>query len=482
MNSRINDRYLKRLTTLVAGLLQFSFLIAQIPNSPAMGQAQDVPTVQEPKVSNLLEAFRYGHFNGSFRTYFMATDNARQLSDYYAWAAGGGLNFTSAPCHGFNFGIGGVFNFNLSSSYLSAKDPTTGAVNRYEIGLFDVANPKNRSDLDRMEAFWLRYQWKNSRITIGRQSLQAPFINFQDGRMRPTAESGAWMEFNELKDTKIEGGWLWKISPRSTVAWYGIGESIGLYPKGLNPDGTGSGYPENLKSSGIGMLGITRQFSQRLKIQAWDIFVQNIFNTAFFQADYVLPLTTGHQLLFGLQGTHQDAIADGGNPEVSKTYFLKGSHSNIISEQVGWQHAGWRALMAYTRITADGRFLSPREWGIEPFYTFMPRERVEGSGNTNAATARVSWQTKNKKLRLEAGYGRFYLPDVKNTLLNKYGFPAFYQCNFDARYTFGGKLEGLQAHFLYVWKGRIGEIYGNDKYVINKVDMSLYNLIFNYTY
>ncbi len=469
---------MKPIILLLAGSLQAAALFAQQPQP-----ASPEPTVLEhPKAANLLEAFQQGQFQGSFRSFFMATDNTRNLSDYYALAAGGGLHFNTASWHGFSVGIGGAFNYNLASSDLSAKDSLTGAVNRYEIGLFDVENPQNRRNLHRMEEFWLRYAWKKSRLTLGQQLLQTPFINHQDGRMRPTAESGLWAETNVLKNTKIEGGWLWKISPRSTVRWYSVGESIGLYPKGLNPDGTGSGYAENLKSMGIGVLGITRQWGKHTKVQVWDQYVENIFNTAFAQADYTHPLKNNHKLLFGLQLIHQNALANGGNELVSKTYFQKGGQSNVVGAQTGWQHGPWQALAAYTRVTADGRFLSPREWGREPFYTFLSRERVEGSGDSHSITGRLSWLSKNKKLRLESAYGHFYLPDVKQVALNKYAFPSFQQFNVDVRYAFGGMFEGLRAQLLYVWKGRLGEVYGNDKYVINRVNMSNFNLVLNYTY
>lgn len=459
----------------------------------AISFAQDtlktVPVLHPAEVShsgaragNLQEAFRQGRFDGSFRTYFMRTDNAPDLSDYYALAAGGSLRFRSSPYYGVSFGIGGLFNYNLASSDLSVKDPRTGALNRYEIGLFDVKNPKNRSDLDRMEELWLRYQWKQSQVTLGKQSIQTPFVNNQDSRMRPTAESGLWVEVNDLKNFKIEGGWLWKISPRSTVEWFSVGESIGLYPKGLNPDGTGSGYPENLKSAGVGLLGVTRQAGKHTRIQVWNQYVENIFNTVFAQVDYTRPLKKEHTLLFGFQVIHQNALANGGNEIASKTYFLKGGQSNVFGAQAGWQRHGWQALAAYTRVTADGRFLAPREWGREPFYTFMSRERVEGSGDSHSVTGRVNWQTKDKKMRIEAAYGHFYLPDVTNFALNKYAFPAFRQLNVDVRYTFGGMFEGLRAQFLYVWKGRIGEVYGNDRLVINRVNLSHINLILNYIY
>lgn len=430
----------------------------------------------------LLDAFRAGRFQGNFRLFFMATDNTRELTDYHALAAGGGLRFHTASLYGFRFGLGGVFQYNLASSDLGAKDPATGAANRYEIGLFDVEDPKNRADLDRMEEFWLQYGWKSGRVTLGKQLLQTPFINPQDGRMRPTAESGLWVENRLGKNTKLEGGWLWGISPRSTVRWYDIGRSIGLYPKGLNPDGTGSGYPQNIQSKGVGLLGLSREFGKNTRLQVWDQYVEHVFNSALLQVDLRKPLAHKNLILFGLQGIHQNALADGGNAEAAKTYFQKGGQSNAVSAQTGWERNGWQALLAYTYITKDGRFLAPREWGREPFYTFMSRERVEGSGNSHSVTGRVRWQSDDSSLRLEAGYGRFYLPDVHNTALNKYAFPAFQQFNADIRYAFGGALKGLKVQFLYVWKGRLGDVYGQDKLVFNRVNMSNYNLIFNYIY
>jgi hypothetical protein len=193
-------------------------------------------------------------------------------------------------------------------------------------------------------------------------------------------------------------------------------------------------------------------------------------------------MARNHKWIIGAQFTHQDALAHGGHTDESKTYFQKGGQSNAISAQTGWEHGRWRALAAYTHITSDGRFLSPREWGREPFYTFMPRERVEGSGNSHSVTARVLWQHPGRRLKIEAAYGHFYLPDVKEVELNKYAFPSFNQFNFDVRYAFGGMLKGLKVQFLYVGKGLLGNVYGNEKFVINKVQMSHYNLIFNYVY
>jgi hypothetical protein len=210
--------------------------------------------------------------------------------------------------------------------------------------------------------------------------------------------------------------------------------------------------------------------------------VENVFNTVLVQADYKHPLNDRDNLLFGLQFTHQNAVNDGGNADPEMTYFQPDGQSNIISTQAGWQKGAWTTLAAYTHVTSDGRFLSPREWGREPFYTFMLRERIEGSGNVHAATLRGIWQPVKSPWRIDVAYGHFYLPDVKNAALNKYAFPAFNQLATDVRYTFGGALKGLRAQLVFVWKGRLGDVYGNDKYVINKVEMTHYNLILNYTF
>jgi hypothetical protein len=457
-------------------ILSFSFWFLSFSIfSQTTHEAKPLPTSER-----LGEVFKKGQHHGNFRSFFMATDNARGLSDYYGLAAGGYLHFQTASFKRIRMGLAGSFHFNLASSDFTQKDPLTNALNRYEIGLFDVENPTNRRELNRLEELWLRYEWDNTWISLGRQILQTPLINYQDGRMRPTAEEGVWISSTRLPSTKIEGGWLWAISPRSTIKWHDVGASIGIYPRGLNPDGTASGYPENLSSKGVGLWGMTTKVKKIGKIQLWDQYVQGVFNTTLLQTDWEFPLQKEQSIVVGIMGLHQNALGNGGNEDPAKTYFPTNQVSNAISAQLGWKKEHWQALGAYTRITADGRFLSPREWGREPFYTFISRERVEGSGDSHSFTGRLIWQDSPTRWRTELAYGQFYLPDIKQAALNKYAFPSFRQVNLDVRYTFGGALEGLRAHVLILWKGNMGNTYDQPKYQINKVDMWHYNLILNY--
>lgn len=430
--------------------------------------------------TSLLHAFKGGQVHGHFRYFFMATENDGSLKDYFANAAGGGIKFETAPFHGFQLGVSAFFVFNIGSSNLTQPDPKTNQLNRYERSLFDMEDPSNKSDIDRLEELYLKYNWKNSHITYGKQLIQTPFINHQDGRMRPTEVAGIWSEIHEIKNTKIEAGFLHKVSPRSTVEWYGVGESIGIYPSGVNADGTPSEYEHNLESKGIAMLGVTHQFNKNLSVKIWDVFTENIFNTIMIQSDLVIPSGTESAWLGGLQYVFQSSINDGGNEDQSKTYFSKGSIAQTFGINLGWKNERFRTSLNYNRITADGRFLMPREWGREPFYTFMPRERNDGLGDVHAYVLKGGYRIPKARFKTEIGLGYYQLPEVNNFALNKYGLPSYTQLNVDLAYEFEGLLKGLEADLLYVNKGRQGNTYNNDKYVINKVDMNQWNLVLNY--
>jgi hypothetical protein len=246
---------------------------------------------------SLLAAFKNGIVQGHFRYFNMNTLNEKDLSDYFANAAGGGLRFETAKFHNFQFGISGFYVFNIGSSDMMIPDPQSGQYNRYEIGLFDLEDPSNMKDLDRLEELYLKYNYKKSSLMLGRQLLNTPFINLQDGRMRPTGVEGLWTEVNEIKGIKIEAGWLNNISPRSTFKWYSVGESIGIYSAGVNPNGTPSLYSGQIHSKGVALLGLTSIISKRIKLLGWNMFTENVFNTAMLQTDLSFPIKDNSSLV-----------------------------------------------------------------------------------------------------------------------------------------------------------------------------------------
>ena len=429
---------------------------------------------------SLLKVFKTGKFEGHFRYFFMATDNQKGLSDYYANAVGSGIRYESNKFFGFQFAVSGFYMFNIGSSDLAKTDAVTQQNNRYEVALFDVENPNNRKDLDRLEELFIKYSFKKSNVILGRQLINTPFVNLQDGRMRPTIVEGIWFETKVKNKLKLEAGWLYGISPRGTTKWYGINQSVGIYPLGNNIDGTKSNYLGNIKSAGLAILGADLKLNKYLQLKLADCYFENVQNSLLIQTDMLFKLKGNSSLIGGLQGIRQDAINEGGNSDPSKTYLNKGAKAMTWGAKAGFRKNEFEFSANYNRITKAGRYLMPREWGRDPFYTFMPRERNEGIGDGHAVVAKVNYNFKKQRLKTALAAGYYKLPDVKNTMLNKYGLPSYTQINADIRYSFNKFLNGLELQFLVVGKIRSGQTYNNKRFEFNKVNMLLFNFVLNY--
>ncbi|OGX88731.1 hypothetical protein BEN48_08635 [Hymenobacter glacialis] len=449
--------------------------------SPALASGQPAKADTLP-ARTLAEAFGRGQWHGRVRNYFMATRNQDTLPDYYANGLGAGARFETAPLHGFSVGAGGFFWVNLASNDLATPDAATGTVNRYEVGLFDVNNPARRRLTGRPEELFVRYRWRKSVATFGRQLLVTPLVNPQDGRLSPNYEQGLWLEVNELARTRITAGWLTHMAVRSTSEWASVARSIGLYPTGVDETGKRALYAGNLSSRGLGVLGVSRQLGERTRVQAWNYYADNLFNSLFTE------LTTGRavgagQLTLGAQYHYQRTVGHGGNADPRLAYSAPGRQAHALSARLGAQRGPWSLSANYTRIARTGRFLFPREWGREPFYTFLPRERQEGYGGLDAAMLLASYAVPAAPgLKAEVGYGQYYLPDVKDFRLNKYGMPSYSQLNSSLSYPFRGWAKGLRGQVLYLYKASLGDTYGEARFVANKVDMHHLNLIVNYDF
>lgn len=447
----------------------------EVPEKPHMWKGKSKSFYDTGAIA---KAFQYGTLQGHFRYFFMNTINEGGLSDYYANSGGGGIRYETAPYRGLQFAVSGFYIFNLHSSPLGVIDTLAFNGNRYELGLFDIEDPENKKDLDRLEEFYIKYNYKESHITFGRQLINTPFINLQDGRMRPTGVEGVWFNILDIPKTKIEGGYLWAVSPRSTVRWYYIGESLGLYGVGVNPDGTRSGYSGHINSHYVASLEIHRDIAKH-RFHIWNFHVDNLFNSTMFQADLNFPKGNG-KFIAGLQAIKQYGIENGGNDTVGLRYIDPNATSSVYSARLGWLDPKNQVTLNYTRITKEGRYLMPREWGRDPFYTFMPRERNEGMGDVHAIVAKYTRKLPVNHSQATLMLGHFKLPDIRNFALNKYGFPSYFQANIDLRHQFLGTWTGLEAQILYAHKWGVANDYDNPRYQFNKVDVSNISFVLNY--
>lgn len=468
--------------TLLIWFFSVSVFLAFSQNPTQSKNDQDHHHIHlKPKDSLCLQdCILKAHWEAHSRTFLMSTINEGDLKDDYALATGAGIGLLTQPLYGFQVGVSGFFIYNLSSSHLELADSLSGGSNRYEVGLFDIEDPKNKHDLDRLEELYLKYNFSKSYVTVGKININTPFLNPQDGRMRPTIEEGVWLSIGESKKIGFNGGWIWDVSPRSTVKWFTLANSLGTNPMGVNIDGTRSNYKEHIQSKGMAIANVYFRPYKNMKVSLWDGMFENVMNTAMIEINTNQKLSENMEMYEGIMYLHQDAINNGGSDIQSKTYINKGAQSNVISAQIGVKNSKVNVSANYTHITGDGRYLMPREWGKEPFYTFLPRERNEGLGNVHAMMIKSNFNLFDSKFKTGIGYGYYLLPDVKDYRLNKYGLPSYHQINADASYSFKNFLKGLDIRALVVYKLNAGETYDNYRFVYNKVNLINFNLILDF--
>ncbi|WP_127125145.1 OprD family outer membrane porin [Pseudoflavitalea rhizosphaerae] len=449
------------------------FLMILFFHSAAFAQEKEDTTT-------LAFSIRQGRLQGNFRSALLMTNNAPGLTDYQVAATGGHLLYQTGSFKGLRLAAGIHFTFPVFSSDLSKADPVTSAASRYESTLLDITHPSEKRGLAMISVLNLSWHWKQNRITMGRQFLNTPFINMQDNRIQPNSVEGIYTDIR-LKKWKVEAGWLYRIAPRGTMHWYSVAGSMGLYPRGSNSDGSRGDYGGNIRTKGIALLGVHFKPGENLHLQVWEQYADNLFNTMLVQGDYKIPSGKNNRWLLSLQYIRQDIINEGGNPDPAKTYFSS-NKVNIAGVRTGWESKTVRLLLNYTRIGSGGRFAMPREWGTEPFFTFLNRERNEGAGDVQAVSATVKKEFPKQRITMELGYGRYFMPDVKQYALNKYGLSSYDHTKITIDYVCGGMLRNLKLSALYIYKGEKGNTYGNLKYVINKVNMSHFALIVNYPF
>lgn len=367
---------------------------------------------------------------------------------------------------------------NVWSSDLIGRDPITGNANRYEVGLFDVTDPRDRF-FGRLEELQLRYERNNFSINVGRMEINTPFINPQDGRLSPTFVEGLHLS-GKFQKNQLNWYLINRVSPRSTSSWYGIGDSFGLYPEGQGVLGGPSGYFGHTKSPYVHILDYKRQLSKDLQFQFTQTYVANISGTYFSQLAKDWKKGENGSLVYGLQFIVQHGAGDGGNPDPARRFKDPADLNWIGSLRIGWRNSRHLVNLNFTKIGGEGRFLNPREWGRDPFFTFIPRERNEGFNHVNALTFQYTHFLPQKGLQLYTFVGLHLLPEPWDTRNNKYAMPSYTQQNIGLRYVPSSWMKGLDLNLLLMSKQLAAKGEMRPQWIYNKVNLLHVNVIANY--
>lgn len=427
----------------------------------------------------LQNVLRKGKFEIQARTFLMTTINEGKLTDFYALGAGIGSSYESPRWHGFQAVISGFVWDNLASSNLA---PQANVINRYEIGLFDITRPQYTGTLARFEHLRLMYYYKKSSVALGRMLLKTPFINPQDGRMRPNMQQGIWLDLKGEGKLKGQGGMLWAMSPRSTEKWYTIAETFGIYPQARAVTGRPAEYAGNMPHQPLAVGQLAYAFSPKSELQYWVYYMPQTFYTQLVQweGSYKANNTSKSEWLWGVQWAWQQGLDKRTGLTPEQRYMPENHRAWVMSGRIGRRIGKQTFALNYTRMGASGQWLFPREWGRDPFYTFIPRERNEGFADAHAITFNYQ-ATLHATLQLQLSAGNYSVPAPTNAARNKYAMPDYQQFNIQLQYRPKGFWKGLEIEWLYMIKNNAGEL-TNEAFVINKVNMHHFNWIVNYRF
>lgn len=441
---------------------------------PLSGFAQETDTLRS-KTKNPVQGTL------GFRSYWMSTSYWEDFKGDFALGQSAFLRLNTNEYKGFSLqGRYAVFG-NVWSSDLTAKEPTTGNFNRYEVGLFDVNNPSDRL-FGKVEELQIRYHSAKFDVVAGRMNINTPFINTQDGRLSPTFMEGVRLDFEPDKKNRFSAQVIGRMSPRSTSEWFNIGETVGIYPEGQSEFGGPSNYKGNTDSKFIAVTDWQHRTESAIQVQVNHTYVANISSTVFSQALKDWQLANGNNtFVTGLQFIVQNGVGEGGNPELDKRFKNPADLNFILGGRVGIKSKKSVWLLNYTRIDGKGRFLHPREWGKDPFFTFIPRERNEGFERVDAVTTYFQRNILEKGLQFYGFAGLHFLPDPSDIESNKFAFPSYAQANLGGRYSPKGWGKGIDFHMILMSKLNIksGEL--KPKWIYNRVNMVHVNFIVNYT-
>lgn len=453
------------------------FTLASLAFSQHHEEQSNDTTSNEKLFGNQL---KNGHFEFHLRSYYMHTENQAGILDYSTWGTGAGLGYFSPRWKGLGVGFSGFFVFRHFENNLTKVDPITGLSNRYELTLFDVHHPENHHDMDRLEEFYLSYEKEKFSTWFGRHHFESPLLNASDNRMRPNLFSGLSADYKTGK-LSFTGAWFTHLISRGSLEWLTVEESVGFYSTGRNPTGSDEDYHHHLESKGIGVFGIEYQ-TKELQLKSWTYLAEGLFTTTFSEATGNLSLSNGNMFLYGIQGFYQSSIGDGGNQDPRKAYILPDENTYGLGLRSGIHFGNSEFTFNYLGISDNGRFLFPREWGREKFFVSLQRERFEGLGGVHALGFLYDQTFIHDKLKVALGVSHVQTPDLENIGLNKYGLPNYYHFTGLIDYRFSGFFTGLDLQFLVAGKKEDRDRKIPLEYVINRVNMTNYNLILDYRF
>jgi hypothetical protein len=373
---------------------------------------------------DLASAFKEGNVTGDLRSYYI---NKTFLGDDYSrdgLAVGGKLGFITAPVSGISAG---------ALLYSTNKVDSISPISKENDKTLFNSNDKGYTYVGEL---YLNYQKDNTVFKIGRQRLDTPLIGSDDdARMLPSLFEAAIFTNTDISDTKIMIGLVTRIAygtlsnafgpsaynldlstsitnkyPAQKLGTQALAYGYGAiydpskknngyhgmtaqidYQNGDFQSMSGGAFGGNVDQEGVTMASIIYEGVPHTKLQLWDYYLQNLFNTLYAQGDYSWNclLNPVIKMTASVQYMQQNGI---GNNEIgtvdSKYYgFQLQSRYQDLQIQVGYSATG-----SNLNATNNGGVIAP--WGGMNSFTYTQSTRDQYFSDTKSYKLSIGYDFK----------------------------------------------------------------------------------------
>ena len=353
-------------------------------------------------------------FNGYIRSYYQ-TRELKTPNDVELYSLGTKLNFETGSLYGLQGG----------AAFYIAND--LGA-NRDDVKSQNFLLPV--SELNTVGQAYLKYSRDQTEITVGRQTVDTPFINPSNAFIVPVTFWGYALSDSSLKSVTFDLMYLEKIKLRQETLFQDTGNFL-TDRLGVKREQTG----------GTTAAGITWNH-QKNKIQLWNYYLPELFNMVYFQADIELPHLGVFQPFLSVQYGNQFDVGD---------KLLGTVNAQVFGTNIGF---GWKDFkLAYgfnylpkkSGTFRNGGFLSPYSFATDALYT----NSLDG-GLTLKDSAFVGLGHKWTANYTPANF-IIELSYTIYDMIKSVGGGDSGEVNFDITYFFEGLLKGVSLRNRTAW-------------------------------
>lgn len=415
-------------------------------------------------------------FSGEIKTRYMRTENRDSLADFSILVSFAKLNYSYQLSSWLKIGAQANVLLNYGTDGVTKRDPFSNSGPIYEGNLWNARLMDGSTEFT-LPQVYADLTFGDHTFTLGRFLRNTPAINAEPWPL-PNALEGFWYQFENEKKLKLQAALITQISPRMSGRFRPIGTSIGKAGVGRGVDGNPSGYRNNTESDFIVMLNANFGLSEKVRMNIWNYYVDNVTTTLLLEPSADLGNGWSAEGRF----IYQSIVGDGGNADAALAYTVD-EKSTYFGLRVEKKTGAHEFQLNFSRIGDQGRLLFPREWGLEPFYTFQRRTRVEGLRDVTALMFRWQrvWENEKQKLRLYSSVGQHWTPDVTDAPRNKLQLPSHLHVDVSAKYEPFSFLNNFSAEVYTAYRFLAEEI-GQENALVNRADFWHFDLILSWVF